>query len=314
LLTIITAHYNFGKAIDVLHDALCRQSNTNFEWLIVDDCSTPEEFAKLTQAVSDSPLKVRIYKTEKNSGPGAARNIGIENGNGEYLTFVDSDDLVSCDFVKEIDLHTKMRQPDILLFDFYRVNGKKRKHCSKVSNANSGAISKEHFLIDARSAVWGAAYKCSTILQHGVVFPNLYRKEDWVFGVSAALCSTDIWYVKKPLYHYINVPTSIVNSGRHLNPNNSKAAFALVAQLLENYSDELLQFLYAREVIYSFAKNLVYLDSKIYRESLDALQQKYPQWHKNKLLRRLPLHQRAILRLVRFKCYRIIRGTLALIK
>jgi hypothetical protein len=70
------------------------QSLADFELLVVDDCSD-DDSANVVAALGDP--RITVLSTERNSGPGAARNLGLRHANGEYVAFLDSDDLARPD-------------------------------------------------------------------------------------------------------------------------------------------------------------------------------------------------------------------------
>lgn len=91
LISVIMPVYN---AAGTLHRALrsvLRQTLTDFELILVDDCST-DESADILRSYQALDNRVRIFSTTKNSGPGVARNVGLKNARGRYIAFLDSDD------------------------------------------------------------------------------------------------------------------------------------------------------------------------------------------------------------------------------
>jgi len=106
LISIITPVYNVEKFIVETIESVIKQTYTNWELILIDDGSTDNSSEICKQyAVKDKRIKY-IYKT--NSGQAAARNLGIKNAKGEYITFLDSDDLYFKDKLKQhcIDLKT----------------------------------------------------------------------------------------------------------------------------------------------------------------------------------------------------------------
>lgn len=88
MISIILPVYNEEKNIKEVIQSLLNQDFKNFELIIIDDCSTDNTSKILTKIKHQ---KLKILKSEKNSGPGHARNIGIKNANGNYILFFDSD-------------------------------------------------------------------------------------------------------------------------------------------------------------------------------------------------------------------------------
>jgi glycosyltransferase involved in cell wall biosynthesis len=92
LISIITPNYNCEHYIGQAIESVLAQTCVNWEMLIIDDCSTDGSYEKaLEYAVKDS--RIKLYRMEKNGGAARARNKAIELSKGEYLAFLDSDDL-----------------------------------------------------------------------------------------------------------------------------------------------------------------------------------------------------------------------------
>ena len=70
-----------------------------FEIIIVDDCSTDDTKKKIKK-ISKAYGNIKYLKTEKNSGPAAARNLGIKHSKGEYIFFTDDDCIVPKNWIK----------------------------------------------------------------------------------------------------------------------------------------------------------------------------------------------------------------------
>jgi glycosyltransferase involved in cell wall biosynthesis len=93
LISIIIPIYNVEKYIKECLDSIIMQTYQNIEIIIVDDGSL-DDSASIAQTYSRKDDRIVIYHKE-NGGLSSARNFGIEKANGEYLHFVDSDDIVS---------------------------------------------------------------------------------------------------------------------------------------------------------------------------------------------------------------------------
>lgn len=94
LVSIITPTYNCGKFIGETIDSVKSQTYQNWEMIIVDDCSTDntEEIVKIYQKKDD---RISYYKFDENLGAAIARNKAMEMAKGDYIAFLDSDDLWS---------------------------------------------------------------------------------------------------------------------------------------------------------------------------------------------------------------------------
>lgn len=86
-VSIIVTTYNSANFIENCIESLLNQSIDNIEIIVVDDASTDN-----TTEILKKYLNIRIIELTENNGTYNARNIGIEQSNGEYITFQDSDD------------------------------------------------------------------------------------------------------------------------------------------------------------------------------------------------------------------------------
>lgn len=92
LVSIITPSYNSSRFISDMIESVMRQTYTNWELLITDDCSTDNSCEIINEYVKiDS--RIRLFILEENSGAGIARNNSIRHAQGRFMAFLDSDDM-----------------------------------------------------------------------------------------------------------------------------------------------------------------------------------------------------------------------------
>lgn len=93
LVSIITPTYNSEKYIKETANSIISQTITDWEWLVVDDCSSDttrlilNNFAKIDERIKP------IFLNENSGGPAKPRNIGLDEAKGKYVCFLDSDDV-----------------------------------------------------------------------------------------------------------------------------------------------------------------------------------------------------------------------------
>lgn len=93
LISIITPCYNAEKFIRETIESVIAQTYSNWEMIIVDDCSRDNSVQIINEYVS-TDSRIRYFKTDKPSGsPTLPRNIGIQNAKGRYVSFLDADDI-----------------------------------------------------------------------------------------------------------------------------------------------------------------------------------------------------------------------------
>lgn len=94
-LSIIIPAYNVEKHIYTAVNSVLCQSFQDFEIICIDDCSTDNTYSILLENFSSNE-KIQIIRNKKNLGLGIVRNIGFSLAKGEYITSIDSDDII-CD-------------------------------------------------------------------------------------------------------------------------------------------------------------------------------------------------------------------------
>ncbi|HNX68236.1 MAG TPA: glycosyltransferase family A protein [Candidatus Omnitrophota bacterium] len=99
LVSVIIPTYNRATILPRAVDSVLAQRGVPFELIIVDDGSTEKqdggwrmEDGEKQSAIRHPSSVIRFFRNEKNSGPAAARNLGIQNARGEWIAFLDSDD------------------------------------------------------------------------------------------------------------------------------------------------------------------------------------------------------------------------------
>ena len=111
LVSIITPTYNAEKFIAETLKSVQNQTYQNWEMILVDDAST-DETVKIISDFVEKDSRIKLFKLEKNSGNGFARNIALEKAVGKYIAYLDADDLwfpnkleKQIQFLKENNLH-----------------------------------------------------------------------------------------------------------------------------------------------------------------------------------------------------------------
>lgn len=110
--TVIIPLYNKEKYIENAIKSILNQTFTDFELLIINDCSTDKSVEIATEFLSEN---VKIMHHDKNSGLAATRNTGIKKATSNYVTFLDADDLWKPHFLEKI-FHLIQNFPEARIF------------------------------------------------------------------------------------------------------------------------------------------------------------------------------------------------------
>ena len=92
LVSVIIPVYNVEKYLEKCLESIAKQSYENLQIILVDDGST-DASSQICDTFAERDKRVVVYHNE-NHGPGYSRNYGIDRSEGDFITFVDSDDWV----------------------------------------------------------------------------------------------------------------------------------------------------------------------------------------------------------------------------
>ena len=123
MISLIIPVFNVDVALlKCLLESITLKSDFEFEIIIVDDCSTNIDLLNFESYIENQP-HCKVISTGKNSGPGVARNIGIENANGNWCMFADADDFYSQGAIKIVNSTLINNNPNAIIFDYNIVAG-----------------------------------------------------------------------------------------------------------------------------------------------------------------------------------------------
>lgn len=210
-LSIIIPNYNKEKYIGKLLSQLKKQLLDGVEVIVVDDCSTDDSW-NIIQEYKDV---FKIIRLEKNSWVSRARNRGIEESSGEYITFIDSDDGIKPNFIKIILKHIETKR-DGYFFDYDIYCDFKNVNVVKGEN----------------TMVWSKVFKRDVLDKNCIKFDEKYYTR-YVLGEDTDFCcrflaaTTDIERINIPIIDYsFGVENSISNSKQVLKEESWSDIFA----------------------------------------------------------------------------------------
>ena len=120
-LSIVALVYNLEKYLPRCLEALVNQTLEEIEILCVDDGSTDSAPQIIEEYAKKYPNKVKAFHKE-NGGEFTTRNYGLERAQGEYVTFVDTDDYVEPNWAEKLYTAAKEADADLAVCGFERIN------------------------------------------------------------------------------------------------------------------------------------------------------------------------------------------------
>lgn len=192
LISVVLPTYNVVRYLGKCLDSLIEQTYSNIEILVVIDGATDGSH-ELAQEYEKKDSRIRVIYQE-NAGSGPARNNGIINSKGEFITFVDPDDWVKPDFVDElVSLQSKGDYDLVVTGSEAHVfeNGSEKSvslhSFSKEEYYNSieqvrNRYNQIRFVEQQINAPWAKLFRASIIKENEVRFPDLRRSQDIYFN------------------------------------------------------------------------------------------------------------------------------------
>lgn len=240
-LSIIVPVYNCHKFLERTVNALLTQNVSTYEILLVDDGST-DASSILCDKLSSKHPNVRCFHIE-NSGPGFARNFGIERANAKYIAFCDSDDIPHPNMYGILLDTLKAQSVDLVLCDIYterdgrafgfpwksNIRFEGETLVSNIIASMLGNLSDN----DATQPVWGSSVRCmyrrDIILDNNIRFPQDIRfAEDLVFNIRYLSNINSCYILNEVLYRYTFNQESLMNSYGDYNPTTFEQRIRLV--------------------------------------------------------------------------------------
>lgn len=217
-ISVIVPVYNAEKMLPYAIESLLAQTMKDIEIILVDDCSS-DESRKLISAYAEKDNRVKGIFLDQNAGAGAARNCGIAQASGEYITFVDSDDWIEKDMYEEMYREAQVSRADICVCgymqDILDADRKQKVSIAVVPSEQKAMDEKEVcecvVKLDKEknfAYIWNKLYK-RDILNNGtkVRFNKQSFGEDFIFNVEAFSNAGAVSVMGNAYYHYLEFNT-----------------------------------------------------------------------------------------------------------
>lgn len=285
LISVMVPVYNAEQNLPKCIESLMVQTYENIQILLVNDGSKDASLEVCTRyADTDSRIKV---VNQENGGEGAARNRGLKEANGAYICFVDADDYVKPDFVKNLYEMQKINQAQLSICGFVELKD------NEVINETTGNV---EFMTQAEAM--------ENLLKHtsfkGYVWNkmfimNIIRENQMQFDQSLAVWTdvlfvfTYMQYIKKAvydpksMYYYIFWESSVSHQKNHLiGVEKSYSAIRAkdqIINLIPHEYDGVKRQIVIRYVQSALAvlRNIGYIkhdkDSEYYKRSIEILKE-----------------------------------------
>jgi len=199
-VSIIIPVYNVEQYINECIDSILAQTFTDFELLLVDDCS-PGNSPKICDEYAKQDMRIKVIHKSQNEGASLARKTGLEKSSGDYVLFIDSDDWIEKDMLNALYGKAVSEDCDMVVCDcFYCEENQKKILRQKFYGFDTVAVIKNIFSFKIRAFLVNKLVKRELYLR--AKFPVYSRSEDYVISIQNVCNSKKIGYVGTPFYNY----------------------------------------------------------------------------------------------------------------
>ena len=206
LVSVIIPYFKNKKFISKTIKSVVDQTYKKLEIIIIYDDENHNDL-NFIRSFKLKDKRIKIIKNKKNLGAGLSRNVGIQNSVGEYICFIDSDDLWNRNKIKKQLFFMKKANIDISHTSYSIIN----ERGAKLSIRKARDLKYED-LIDSCDIGLSTVMIKSNILNKKDLFPNLKTKEDYVLWLKLTKKGKKFFAIKDELTSWRNTKNSLSSS------------------------------------------------------------------------------------------------------
>ncbi len=301
-VSIIIPAYNVEKYIEqCLKTVIGQKTKYSYEIICINDGSTD----RTSDILEKYQNNIKIINTN-NSGPGAARNIGLKHAEGQYIMFVDGDDYVLENFIEKMMDAIKEENADVAICNFCRFT----EH-SKIEKVNKGKY-KVYYKSNINEVLLMEFHSCNKIFKKELIENNKYPEniyfEDVVAISKSIIDANKIVKIEDYLYYYRRTKDSITNNLTDRNYDIIEALKLISDKFTENGYDKELEFLNINNLLVDLAIKVLKAKKGMpeYLKIINQVNDQYPNWHKNKYIKKTRIAKKAYLFCLKNRFYKLI--------
>ena len=260
-VSIIIPVYNVEQYLRQCLDSAISQTFKDIEIIIINDCS-PDNSLQIIKEYQQKDDRIVLVDLKQNVGLGFARNEGMKLAKGKYITFIDSDDWVTKDYVEVLYNTIEKYDYDVISPNFYEYDNVtqkilKSKHPKKFYNINISTIDiKQKLLCNEHIHYARKIYRLQFLKENNILF-KINKLEDTPFTWECILKTNKFMFIDNKIYYYrINREGSIIadkNSATLTNMNMCRVLKQLICENdnYKKYFDAVLNLFIMNRFVYS---------------------------------------------------------------
>ena len=206
-ISIIIPIYNTEKYLNKCIESLIEQTHSNIEILCINDGSVDNSL-EILKEYARLDVRVKIF-SQKNSGSGPARNLGLKNATGEYIMFCDSDDWFEANMCQKMLYKIINEEVDLVICSsnvVYEYINSRRSNLERCYQIQEKLLEKIILTDNLRNTIcvgsWAKIFKKNIIDKYNILFPEQSIGEDNSFFGQYIVIAKNIFGIEEKLYNY----------------------------------------------------------------------------------------------------------------
>ena len=218
MISIVIPIYNAAAYLQKCLDSVVNQTQTDWEAILINDGST-DNSGDICESYINRDSRFRLFN-QSNSGVSIARNTGLDNVRGEWVLFLDSDDILPKDALATFTQVPQFSTYDMIIggYETYDMNGERtywidERITKELDRDEAVSLMYEPVLYHYLGYICGKLFKTSGIQLHQLRFnPSICFNEDRLFNTQFMLFSSRFLFFSSPVYYSFEHPGSAMAS------------------------------------------------------------------------------------------------------
>lgn len=219
-ISVIVPIYNVEQYLEVCLSSILNQTYKNFEVICVND-GTKDNSVKIVEDFQKKDSRVFLFNKE-NGGLSSARNLGLQKATGDYVCFLDSDDLMDKNFLETMFHYITKHNADMVSCSYFKFADGKKFKWAKNKKINEEILPPKEFLTRAFAGrslqgcvAWAKLYKKSAITFN--FFEQVKYGEDMPFNYFCSKFMDKIVWIDAKLIAYRQRKNSLIHQAFNTN-------------------------------------------------------------------------------------------------
>ena len=236
-VSVVVPVYNVEEYLTSCLESIINQTYKDLEIIGVNDCSTDNSRVVLKE-YQQKDARVIILDNEKNGGLAHTRNVGIGKAAGEYILFVDSDDVIAADLVESC--MKVVTDSDMVCFDYHQVTMDRKEAVRQYAyRMKDGVYAGEAYFTEAVRtesiifSAWSKFFNHRFLMENQIRFYEGILYEDMLFSFQCFTKAKKVYSLNRQLYEYRIRETSIMTT--KIEGKNIESYVISICELMKLY-------------------------------------------------------------------------------